>query len=293
MIVSMTGFAREAGTIEDLSFAWEIRSVNGRGLDVRVRNPAGLDALGEEARKAVLAAAARGTVNVNLAVARSEAHRGQARLNEAALADVAAQARAAAERLGLAPPSFDALIAVRGVIEVDEAETGPSQAAQAAILKALPIAVEAWRAARRAEGVALAEVLAAQFARIGALVAAVEGHPRRTSEAIRERLAQQVAALTDGASALDPARLHQEAVLLATRADVREELDRLVAHVAAGRTLLAEGGAIGRKLDFLAQEFGREASTLCAKAGHVELSQIGLELRTLVDQMREQCQNVE
>jgi uncharacterized protein (TIGR00255 family) len=293
MIVSMTGFAREAGTCDDVSFAWEIKSVNGRGLDVRLRTPPGLDALGEEARKAVAAAAVRGTVGVNLTVARAETRRGPVRINEAVLAELAGQSRLAAEKLGFAPPSFEALLGLRGVVELDEAENGPSPAAQAAMLAALPAAVGAWRKARQAEGASLAGILSAQIERIGVLVATINDHPRRSTDAVRERLAQQVAALMDGATGLDPARLHQEAALLATRADVREELDRLSAHVASARALLSQGGAIGRKLDFLAQEFGREASTLCAKAGHVELSQLGLELRTVVDQLREQAQNVE
>ncbi len=293
MIVSMTGFAREARNSGDVSFAWEIKSVNGRGLDVRLRTPPGLDALGEEARKAVTAAAVRGTVNVTLSVARAETRRGSARINEALLAELVGQSRLVADRLGVAPPSFEALLAIRGVIEVDDAENGLSPETEAAMRAALPAAVEAWRSARRCEGASLAGVLSAQIDRIDALTAAINDHPRRSVDAIRARLAEQVQALLETPGALDPARLHQEAVLLATRADVREELDRLSAHVSSARALLAQGGAIGRKLDFLAQEFGREASTLCAKAGHVELSQLGLELRTVVDQLREQAQNVE
>lgn len=293
MICSMTGFAREAGTIDGAGFVWELKSVNGRTLDLRVRVPPGYDAIGEEARKATSAAVARGTVNLTLTVQRSEAGRALPRINTEALAAAHKDALEAARMLSLPAPGLETLLQLRGVVDVAEAEIGPTPEFAAALVKAGARAAAALAAARRNEGEALRSVIHGQLDRMEALVRSVASHPARTPEAIKARLEQQVSALLESAGQLDQGRLYQEAALIATRADVREELDRLDAHIAATRTLLQEGGAVGRKLDFLAQEFGREASTLCAKANHVELSRFGLELRTVVDQFREQVQNVE
>lgn len=292
MICSMTGFAREAGNLEGVSFVWEIKSVNGRSQDIRVRTPPGHDAIGEEARKAVAARVARGTVNVSLTVQRSESVRALPRINQDVLAAAHRDVLAAAGSLGLQPPGLEALLQIRGVIEVAEPEIGPSDALASVMNTTALRAAAALAAARRSEGEALADVITRQLETMEDLVRFVAEHPARTPEAIRTRLEQQVRALVD-APQIDQVRLYQEAALLATRADVREEIDRLGAHIAASRALLSEGGAVGRKLDFLAQEFGREASTLCAKANHVELSRVGLELRSVVDQFREQVQNVE
>jgi uncharacterized protein (TIGR00255 family) len=294
----MTGFAREAGVFAEngasLAWAWEMKSVNGRALDVRVRVPPGYDVIGEEARKALNGLVTRGTVNVTLTIQRAENRKGAARINVEALGALVASLRALPSDLGLPPPTLDALLQVRGIVESDERdEAGLSDALAADLASAARKAASALASARKDEGRTLAGVLKGQLDAMERLVQAVENHPARSVEAIRERLSQQVAALMETGRALEPARLHQEAALIATRADVREELDRLASHIAASRQLLADGGAIGRKLDFLAQEFGREASTLCAKANHVELSRLGLELRTLVDQFREQVQNVE
>ncbi len=308
MISSMTGFARESGATQGVTWAWELKSVNGRGLDVRVRAPAGYEAIGEEARKAVSGVVSRGTVNLSLMVQRGGDAKAMPRINAEALAAAHRDAMALAGALGLSPPSMDALLQLRGVVEAAEPDTLPSAELTAGIgagaLKAASAlaaargalkAASALAAARREEGAALRRILEGQIDRVELLVRQVADHPARTPEAIRARLQEQVQALLDGANApgFDHVRLHQEAALLATRADVREEIDRLMAHVAAVRSLLAEGGPIGRKLDFLAQEFGRESSTLCAKANHVELSRVGLELRTVIDQFREQVQNVE
>jgi uncharacterized protein (TIGR00255 family) len=294
MISSMTGFAREAGTAGSLTWAWELKSVNGRNLDVRVRVPPGFDAVGEEARKQVSAALTRGAVQVGLTVQQVDARRTSVRINTDVLMSLAEAIRALPPALPFQPATMDGLLQVRGVVEVDDSDDQDLGAQlQPDLVAAVSRAAAALALARRQEGAALNEVLRGQLARMRELVGQVEDHPARTVDAIRARLAGQVQALMDGQASLDPARLYQEAVLLATRADVREELDRLKAHIDASAALLAEGGAIGRKLDFLAQEFGREASTLCAKANHVELSRIGLELRALVDQFREQAQNVE
>lgn len=295
MISSMTGFARESGATQGVTWAWELKSVNGRGLDVRVRAPAGYEAIGEEARKAVSGVVARGTVNLSLMVQRGGDAKAMPRINAEALAAAHRDAMALAGALGLSPPSIDALLQLRGVVEAAEPDALPSAELTVGIGAGALKAASALAAARREEGAALRRILEGQIDRVELLVRQVADHPARTSEAIRARLQEQVQALLDGANApgFDHVRLHQEAALLATRADVREEIDRLMAHVAAVRSLLAEGGPIGRKLDFLAQEFGRESSTLCAKANHVELSRVGLELRTVIDQFREQVQNVE
>jgi len=294
MISSMTGFAREAGTFGSLSWAWEIKSVNGRNLDVRVRVPLGFDASGEDARKVVSAAITRGAVQVGLTIQRSEQRKVGVKINTEVLASLVKAIGDLPSGLPINPASLDGLLQVRGVVEVDEQEEqGLPAELQALLLRGIEVATAAFVVARRQEGVALADLMTRQLAQMGTLVDAVETHPQRSGEAIRTRLQAQVSALLDAHATLDPGRLYQEAAIIATRADVREELDRLAAHVAAAQGLFAQGGAIGRKLDFLAQEFGREASTLCAKAGSVELSAIGLELRALVDQFREQAQNVE
>lgn len=294
MISSMTGFAREAGSSGAIGFAWEIKSVNGRNLDIRVRVPPGFEVVGEEARKQLAASLSRGAVQVGLTVQRVESRRPGVRINTDVLASLAEALRSLPPSLPFQPATLDGLLQVRGVVEVDDQDDQLLGAElQPALLDAAQRAAVALVAARRQEGAALRDLLLAQLTRMQELIAGVEAHPARSPEAIRARLQAQVAALLDGQNGLDQARLYQEAALLATRADVREELDRLAAHVAASREMLEQGGAIGRKLDFIAQEFGREASTLCAKANHVELSRIGLELRAIVDQFREQAQNVE
>lgn len=291
-IESMTGFARAAGTAGVHAFAWEIRSVNGRGLDVRVRVPNGFESVAEAARKAISAAFSRGTLHVNLTVA-GDAGPPRLRVNEAALSTIVEALARLGPNPAIRPASYDGLLGLRGVVELaDEAEDVVSTL-EKPVLAALDPVVRALKQAREAEGRALETIILGQMDTIARLAAEAEQHPARGVEAIRQRLTTQVAALLCASPALDPQRLHQEAALLAVKADIREELDRLQAHVAALRILLGQGGAIGRKLDFLSQEFGREASTLCAKAGDPGLSRIGLDLRTVIDQMREQVQNVE
>jgi uncharacterized protein (TIGR00255 family) len=291
-IESMTGFARTAGTAGIHAWAWEIRSVNGRGLDVRVRVPPGFEILAEAARKRLTGAFARGTLHVNLSVS-SDAGPPRPRINEAALAALLEALARLPASAALRPPSYDGLLGIRGVVEfTDEGEDALS-AIEAPALAGLEAVVLALKEARASEGRALESVVTGHLDSIARLTGEAERHPARGTDAIRERIAAQVGALLEASQALDPQRLHQEAALIAVRADIREEIDRLHAHVAALRILLGQGGPIGRKLDFLSQEFGREASTLCAKAGDAGLSRIGLELRTVVDQMREQVQNVE
>lgn len=288
----MTGFAREAGSTGPAQWAWELRSVNGRGLEVRIRVPAGFDAVGEEGRQRIGKALSRGQCQLALNITRPETAP-RVRINEAVLASLAEALGRVRLPAGIQPATVDGLLAVRGVVEAEEPETEDAEALRRDLVAALDPLVTGLREARAAEGRALAEVIGGQLDAMARLVDAAEDCPARKPEAIRARLAAGVAALTEAGPGLDPARLHQEAVLLAAKADVREELDRLRAHLAAARDLLDKGGAIGRRLDFLAQEFGREANTLCAKANDVALSRIGLDLKAVVEQFREQVQNVE
>jgi uncharacterized protein (TIGR00255 family) len=291
---SMTGFARSDGALDGVTWHWELRSVNNRGLDVRLRLPSGYEAIEAKVRERVAKAISRGSINVSLAVARrSEAS--DVRVNEAVLDRVVAIASRLSKELGAEVPRVEALLALKGVLDiVEEAEDEQHIAAQqAAVLADLDEALAGLVAARREEGGRMKAVVASQVEQIAELTARVEGSPTRSVEAVRRRLSEQVARLMETGAALDPARLHQEAVLLATRSDVEEELKRLKAHVEAARVLLAGEGAIGRKLDFLAQEFNREANTLTSKAADQDIAQAGLALKVIIDQMREQVQNIE
>ncbi|MFN3687106.1 MAG: YicC/YloC family endoribonuclease [Salinarimonas sp.] len=292
-IASMTGFARVAGTTGPYAWAFEAKAVNGRGLEIRLRVPPGYDAIGEAARRALAQRLGRGQIQLSLTLTRAS-RSARARLDVEALESLVAALKAVRLPDGIAPATLDGLLAVRGIVEIEEGDDSDLAAAlEADLAAALPELAEALVGARAGEGAALESVIRGQIDAIASLVAQAEAHPGRAPEAIRARLSAQVAALLETGTALDPDRLHQEAVLIATRADIREELDRLAAHVEQARALLDEGGVVGRKLDFLAQEFGREANTLCAKANDVGLSRIGLSLKAAVEQLREQVQNVE
>lgn len=293
-LVSMTGFARADGSAGASRWAWEVRSVNGKGLDVRLRLPPGFERLELPARERIAARLVRGSVQAALSLSAGEGGQ-QLRINEAALARVIEAMATIGTRLAVQPPTLDGILAIRGVVEVEDAlaDEDARAAVDAAVLAGLDTALADLAAVRRREGEALRRVLSLRLDEIARLTAAAEACPARTPEAIRTRLAEQVAVLLDAAPALDPDRLHQEAVLLAAKADIREELDRLVAHVAAARGLIADDAPAGRRLDFLAQEFNREVNTLCAKSNDRALTAIGLELKAVVDQVREQVQNLE
>lgn len=290
MISSMTGFARAAGTSGPAQWAWEVRSVNGRGLDVRVRVPNGFDAVGEVARTALQKTLARGQCQLSLTLTRPETA-SRPRIDEALLASLAQAVARVPVPEGIAPATMDGLLGIRGVIDSDDAQREDTDTLARDLAEGVVRLVADLVESRRAEGRHLQEIVAGQLHEMAELTMAAEGCPARKPEAIRERLAASVAALSE--TGLDPQRLHQEAVLLAAKADVREELDRLRAHLSAAGELLAAGGAVGRRLDFLSQEFAREANTLCAKANDVALSRIGLDLKAVVEQFREQVQNVE
>jgi uncharacterized protein (TIGR00255 family) len=291
---SMTGFARADGASEVSRWTWELRSVNGKALDIRLRLPPGFEHLEGPARERLGGAVARGNIQASLSV-QDEPRATRIRINEAVLAEVVSAMQRLGETIALQPPTVDGLLAIRGVVETaDVIETDEARLALAAkILADLDVALASLVIARQREGKAIGAVLVDRLDEIGRLVRTAEASPARTPDAIRARLAEQVAALLEASQRLDENRLHQEAVLLATRADIREEIDRLDAHVSAARALLAEDRPVGRRLDFLAQEFNREVNTLCAKANDRSLTAVGLELKAVVDQFREQVQNLE
>ncbi len=291
---SMTGFARCNGTSGAYAWAWELRSVNGKNLDLRLRLPPGWDAVEAPARARAAEALSRGTIYGTLS-ARREGVAPLVRVNEPVLAAVLSTLREVARRVEAAPARLDGILALKGVIEVTDQEESEEdrRAAELAVVGGFGEALAALAGMRRQEGAALAGVLGTRLDEIGRLAERAEATPGRRPEAIRSRLAAQVAVLVDVSDRFDADRLHQEAILIASKADVREELDRLAAHVEQGRNLLAQGGAVGRRLDFLAQELQREANTLCAKSNDVELTNIGLELKSVVEQFREQVQNLE
>jgi uncharacterized protein (TIGR00255 family) len=291
----MTGFARAQGQNDRCTWTWEVKSVNGRGLDVRSRLPNGLDRFDPPIRERVAARFRRGNVSVALSLQWNVRGAG-IRINQAILDEVIGLLAEVQRRIpNAAPPRPEGVLAVRGVIEMaeEEADQEAQQATDAEILAALDVALDSLHVARRDEGRRLAEIVGGQFDEMERLCQKAEAVIATQPKAIRERLANQVRALLEDVPALSEDRLAQEAALLMTKADPREELDRLKAHLAAGRSLLGETEAVGRRLDFLCQEFNREANTLCSKSPDMDLSRCGLALKGVIDQMREQVQNIE
>jgi uncharacterized protein (TIGR00255 family) len=293
---SMTGFARIQGHAEGASWAWELKSVNAKGFDLRLRVPSGLETVDAEARRMIGTVVGRGTVHASLELTRPP-QVAEIKINEQLVETLAVRLNAAAKLAGLQPPSMDAILAVKGVVETIERPDDPDAAARLAqaLLVSLEDAVTALLQARQQEGDALEGILSDKIKTIAGLVGQADALPSRSAETVRMRLQKQIEDLLGAAAAdaLDAQRLHQEAVLIAVKADIREELDRLRAHVGQVQELLVRGGAIGRRLDFMAQELSRETNTLCAKSNDVALTAIGLDLKTLVEQFREQVQNVE
>ena len=294
MLSSMTGFARGHGVSGPYAWAWEVKSVNGKGLDVRLRLPPGWDAIEAPVRARAAERLARGSIQATLTAERSGVVP-VVRINAPVLDAILTTLRELAPRIETSPPSLDGLLSLKGVMDVSDLAENEDERrnAETAAIAGFAEAIAALSEMRQREGATLARILKSRLEQIAALVGRAENAPGRRVEAIRARLAEQVATLLAQSERFDPDRLHQEAILLATKADVREELDRLAAHIAQAQQLIDGGGAVGRRLDFLAQEFNREANTLCAKANDVELTNIGLELKAAVEQFREQVQNVE
>lgn len=293
-LASMTGYGRASGALPGVSFTVELKSVNGRGLDMRMRLSSGFDGLEGEIRRIVSRAVTRGSLTVTLNVDR-EGEGGRVVVNHQALEAILDGFKWLETRVEAGRPTLDGIMALRGVLEQHETllSAEEEEALNGAILAAVEQAVAALAANRQQEGARIASILGERIDEIAALTKAAELHPGRSRDAMLARLRQQVADLSEANPTLSEERLAQEAMLLATKADIREELDRLVAHVAAARQLIAGGGPAGRKLDFLSQEFNREANTLCSKSNDVALTAIGLDLKAVIDQLREQVQNIE
>jgi uncharacterized protein (TIGR00255 family) len=291
----MTGFARLDGRTGRHQWAWELRSVNGKGLDLRLRLPQGFERLETEVRRIASAHFSRGNVQVSLNIQAGET-RVEAVVNDAALQAVLDLRKVLEGKVDPAPLRFDTLLTIRGVVDFRDVADDPAETEtlDRDVLAGIEKASAAMAAMREAEGAALAAVLLAQIAAVEKLTNLVEADPSRSPEQIRARLEAQIASLLDGTSGvLDRDRLHAEVAVLATKADVREEIDRLKSHIAAARDLLHKGGPVGRKLDFLAQEFNRESNTICSKSNSAAVTAAGIELKVVIDQFREQVQNLE
>lgn len=293
-VSSMTGFARAGGALDALSWNWELKSVNGRGLDIRCRLPAGFDAVEQAVRKRVAGRLQRGNVAVALQLG-TDGQDMQVRINQGVLQQLTDVAEQLSAKLGVAKPSVDGLLGLRGIVEIEEpiVEAEEQERREAVILSSFDEALDTLAAGREEEGRRLRELVDGQLSELSDLVAQANACAAAQPEAIRARFQQKLEALLEPDSGVSPERLDQELAILITKADVREELDRLAAHVEAIRELLAQGGAIGRRLDFLAQELNREANTVCSKSQDLDLTRVGIELKTLIDQFREQVQNIE
>jgi len=298
LIASMTGYARAQGSDDRRRWVWEARSVNGRNLEIRCRVPPGFDRLENPSRVAVGGKMKRGNVSLTLTIT-SERHAKPLAINRALLAELATLVDEVRRTTGAAAPSADGLLRVRGVIEEEDAgeETEEALAVLDREVQAtLDEALKALVASRAAEGKALAKVLEGHVAEIEGLCGRATERALAQIGIVRARFEAQLAELLGRVPALSEERFAQEVALLVGKADVREELDRLTAHIAQARTLLADARAdnpVGRKFDFLCQEFNREANTLCSKSADIELTRIGIDLKGAVERMREQVQNVE
>jgi uncharacterized protein (TIGR00255 family) len=291
---SMTGFSRSEGGIGRFRWAWELRSVNGKGLDLRFRLPTGFDHIEPVARKLASDLFSRGNIQINLTVTTGQ-EEVEAIVNETALGAIFALQDKLKDRLDPSPIRIDTLLSIRGIVDFREKEPAPEErlARDGDVIAGFEAAVCALADMREREGEALATLLLGQVDRIEALTECVERDPSRNPSEIAKRIQMQMSALLEQASTLDRDRLHTEAALLATKADLREEVDRLRAHIAAARELLHKGGPIGRKLDFLSQEFNRESNTICSKSTASAVTTAGIELKVIIDQFREQVQNLE
>ena len=291
---SMTGFARSHGASGPYTFEWELKSVNAKGFDLRMRLPPGWDDLEALAKKRAGEVLSRGTVYANLNVKRTNAA-STVRVNEDVLASVVKVAGLVAGKIDAVAPSVDGLLAIKGVIEIVEPESDEAEdeAAKAAAAAAFDEALANLVAMRRREGLALGQILIQRMDEIEILARKAEAAPGRKPEAIRARLAEQIAMLLESSDRFDADRLNQEALLIAAKADIREELDRIGSHISQVREMIGKGGPVGRRLDFLAQEFNREVNTCCSKSNDIELTNTGLEMKNVVEQFREQVQNLE
>ncbi len=291
-VSSMTGFARAEGEADGISWVWELKSVNSRSLDLRLRLPPGFDALEPQLRAALARRVRRGNISATLSVNRLVPP--AVRVNRAMLAQIVALLGELGSEIEAAPPRLDGLIGLRGVIEtVEDEPESVVEERRGAVVAGWALALDRLATARTEEGSRLAAILTEQRGELAALVEAAAGCAAAQPSAIRARLETLLAELSGLAPTMPEERVAQELAMLVSRADVREELDRLRAHIAQAGELLDRGEAIGRQLDFLCQELNREANTLCSKSADIELTRVGLALKAAIEQFREQVQNLE
>ncbi len=291
-VASMTGFARAQGEAHGISWAWEVKSVNGRGLDLRLRLGAGFDALEPELRAALAQRFRRGNLSANLAVTRTTPP--PLRVNREALAQLVTLINELSGEIEAAPPRLDGLLGLRGVVEtVEDEDEAVAEARRRMVLADWIAALDQLVRARAEEGARIDALLRSQLGEMAVLVEAAMVCAAAQPAAIRERLRTALASLADVVPAMPEERLAQEVALLAARSDIREEIERLRAHLEQAADLLQHGEAVGRRLDFLCQELNREANTLCSKSADIELTRTGLALKAVVEQFREQVQNIE
>ncbi|MCQ2004711.1 YicC/YloC family endoribonuclease [Rhizobium sp. NRK18] len=291
---SMTGFARSEGAVGRYRWSWELRSVNGKGLDIRFRLPNGMERLEGELRRIASERVSRGNIQAALTLTAESAGM-QAVLNRDAFDAVLRLRDELGDLVDTAPLQLDTLLSIRGLVDFRESEDSEEAIAELdrAVLDSARVAFERLQAMREREGTSLADLFEAQLTKIATLADMIEADPARSPQEIVRKLSQQLQTLMEAGPSLDSDRLYAEAAMLATKADIREELDRLKSHVVAARELLAEGGPVGRKLDFLAQEFNRESNTICSKSNSAAVTAAGIELKVVIDQFREQIQNLE
>lgn len=291
---SMTGFARVDASSESGNWTWELRSVNGKGLDIRTRLPNGMEDLDAELRKLIGAFLKRGNVSVSLQFQKSSDDE-MPIVNEQLAENLWTAAETLKSKFGGQMPSIAELMSMRGVVDIVEAEPDEAKKAKrkSDILASLREAVSELAQVREREGEAISSVLKDQVTQIESLRVGIDQNEARSEANIRDKLSLQVKQLVDASSGLDEQRIHQEAAILATKADLQEEIDRLAVHVASAREMLSGNGPIGRKMDFLAQEFNRECNTICSKSNDAGVTTLGLDMKIVIDQFREQIQNME
>ncbi|HEV2100396.1 MAG TPA: YicC/YloC family endoribonuclease [Stellaceae bacterium] len=291
-MASMTGFARAQGEAPGISWIWEVKSVNGRALDLRLRLAPGFDAVEPKLRAALAQRFRRGNISAGLSLVRTAAP--ALRVNREALAQLVALINELTGEVEAAPPRLDGLLALRGVVEtVEDEDEAVVEARRQAVLGGWNAALDQLAMARAEEGARIGALLRSQLDEMATLAAAAEGCAAAQPAAIRERLRIMLANLADLMPSMPEERVAQEVALLATRSDIREEIERLRAHIEQASELLQQGEAVGRRLDFLCQELNREANTLCSKSADIELTRTGLSLKAVIEQFREQVQNIE
>ena len=293
-ISSMTGFARADGRYGPYSWNWEVKSVNGRGLDVRCRLPSGFDSLEPDLRRHLGETFARGNFQISLHLMRQSGQT-ELKVNQDALQQVLAAVKSLPDSMGLEPARADGILSIKGVLELSDVEETEDErvARNGALLQSFTGALQALAKARDSEGAKLKDVVALAIDQISDLSIKAAQNSSVQPDALRQKLKLQIDELLQGSTTISEERVSQEVAVLLTKSDIREEIDRLHAHAVAAKDLLEEEGPVGRRLDFLMQEFNREANTLCSKSADVQLTKIGLDLKAVIDQVREQVQNIE